>query len=182
MNEDIRFHIPHGFELNYINKEVFTVKYERTGMTAMNFFLRILLLGWTSGCIVILFISYMNKDLMHFYFALLMLLVDIIMLLIFLYSVYCKKRFQFNEECLVIKTQVLYYKTTKLFTKTNITQVKQVTDGGEGKDSFPSWGLKMMYRNKKVAIILRQPHEKSLWLGKQISTWANVPFETVPPN
>lgn len=182
MNEDIRLHIPQGFELNYINKEVFTVKYERTGMIAMNFFFGVWLWGWTSGGIVCLFIGYMDRDLTLFYFALLMLLVDIIMSLIFLYSVYCKKSFKFDEECLVIKTKVLYYKTTKLFTRKNITQVKQIKDGGEGKDSFPSWGLNMMYRNKKVRIILRQPHEKSLWLGKIISTWANVPFETVPPN
>ena len=135
---------------------------------------------------------------MYFYFTFLMLLVDVIMFLFFLYSVFCKKSFQLNEKILVIKTKVLYYKTTKLFTRKTITQVKQVKDGGatllllkqqrnahlpkggEGKDSFPSWGLNMMYGNRKVTIILRQPHVKSLWLGEIISSWANVPFETVP--
>ena len=37
MNEDIRFHIPQGFKLNYKSKDFFTIEYERTEMIAMIF-------------------------------------------------------------------------------------------------------------------------------------------------
>ena len=116
MNEDIRFHIPQGFKLNYKSKDFFMIEYERTEMIAMNFFLGVWLLGWTTGCISLIFISYLDKEFIDFRFILIMSLVDVIALLCFLYSVFCKKSFQLNEKILVIKTKVLYYKTTKLFT------------------------------------------------------------------
>lgn len=183
MNKEPRLHIPKGFKLDYKSKDFFIVEYKRTGMIAMNLFTGFFILPWIGGCILLLFDVHSEQSYVtSSNILLLALLFGIIPLLFFLYYVFCKKRFQFNEERLVIKTKVLFYKTTKLFTRTNITQVKQIKDGGEGKDSFHSWGLNIMYRNKEVGIISRQPHEKSLWLGKIISSWTNVPFKSVPPN
>ena len=60
--------------------------------------------------------------------------------------------------------------------KAELKEVKQVKDGGEGEDSFPSWGLALI-AGTEVHVLSRQPIDKSDWLGPIIAKWAGVEFE-----
>ena len=51
----------------------------------------------------------------------------------------------------------------------------QIKDGGEGDDSFPSWGLEVEEK-KKNSLISQQPYESSHWLGRFLARWAGVEF------
>lgn len=77
-----------------------------------------------------------------------------------------------------------------------ITHLLQVKDGGEGRDSFPSWGLKIksasdnrnwfghvvsvIYLGSNTryrSILFRLPYEHSYWLGIVIARWASARLE-----
>ena len=58
-------------------------------------------------------------------------------------------------------------------------------DGGQGDDSFPSWGLEVeadtntnpnIDTDRKTTLLYRQPYEKSRWLGQVVARWAEVEF------
>jgi hypothetical protein len=57
----------------------------------------------------------------------------------------------------------------------DIEYFEQVKDGGEGRDSFPSWGLKVRGR-RGISLLARQPLEKSDWLGRILSEFYKVEF------
>jgi hypothetical protein len=88
--------------------------------------------------------------------------------------------FTFKPEELVAEKYFLWRRRQRVFLRQSIKAVKQVKDGGEGEDSFPSWGLSII-GDKAVGIISRQPMEKSDWLGPIVAEWAGVPFEPAEP-
>ena len=53
--------------------------------------------------------------------------------------------------------------------------IVQVKDGGEGDDSFPSWGLKVE-GDRETTPIFRQSYDKSHWLGRALAKSAQVDF------
>ena len=55
----------------------------------------------------------------------------------------------------------------------------QVKDGGEGKDSFPSWGLNVQVE-KPYILLSRQEYQKSHWLGTMLKKWSGKPFKSIP--
>lgn len=63
----------------------------------------------------------------------------------------------------------------------DVRAVRQVQDGGQGEDSFPSWGLKVKGRKTRSALS-RQEFEKSLWLGRVLALWSGAPFEQAEPD
>jgi hypothetical protein len=86
--------------------------------------------------------------------------------------------FTFMPEALIAERWLLWFRRRRVFPRREIVAVKQVKDGGEGDDSFPSWGLAVI-ADKEVRILSRQPIDKSAWLGPVIATWAGVAFEPV---
>ena len=105
--------------------------------------------------------------------------IDIAMWCFLLYSMYCKQTFQIDYYNLAITTEILALKWDKTIPKDSIRRIVQVQDGGRGRDSFPSWGLKIEGR-KKARLIFRQPYEKSYWLGEFVANWAKVEFVPAP--
>jgi len=103
---------------------------------------------------------------------------DLVVAVLFTYLLFCRKSFRLDQENLVMKSDVLGFKRCKTIPKNSIQRLVQVKDGGEGKDSFPSWGLKVEGINK-ATLIFRQPYEKSHWLGQILSKWAGVEFVKV---
>jgi hypothetical protein len=59
-------------------------------------------------------------------------------------------------------------------------ELRQIKDGREGEDSFPSWGLKVTGEvdqgTKGFNLISRQPHGRSVWLGRVLADQLKVPF------
>lgn len=62
--------------------------------------------------------------------------------------------------------------------KAEVRSVRQVQDGGQGDDSFPSWGLQVE-AGKRVTVLYRQEAAKSAWLGPVLAAWAGVEFVPV---
>jgi hypothetical protein len=60
--------------------------------------------------------------------------------------------------------------------RVEVTAVRQVKDGGDGEDSFPSWALAVVGRTE-MRVLSKQPIEKSAWLGLIVARWAGVTFE-----
>ena len=84
--------------------------------------------------------------------------------------------FAFGEDELLVERTFLWYRRRRAFGRREVSAVKQIKDGGEGEDSFPSWGL-VVVAKLEVKVLSRQPIEKSDWLGPIIAQWAGVPFE-----
>ncbi|MEX2288696.1 MAG: hypothetical protein WD648_16495 [Planctomycetaceae bacterium] len=64
---------------------------------------------------------------------------------------------------------------TKSIPRSDVSHVEQIKDGGEGEDSFPSWGLRLVGR-RKCWLISRQSIEKSDWLGGRLAAILRVEF------
>jgi hypothetical protein len=63
--------------------------------------------------------------------------------------------------------------------KQQVAEIWQVKDGGEGGDSYPSWGL-VLHADGKHPVLARQEYQKSLWLGRVLSCWTGLPFQRAP--
>ena len=118
---------------------------------------------------------------------------------LWVYSVFARTTYQLGEESLSINTRVLLASWNPEIPRETIVHVRQVKDGGEGEDSFPSWGLEVnsgtigQSKLRRVltndisgsnvryrSIFRRQPWEQSRWLGIVIARWAAVEIEFCP--
>ena len=93
----------------------------------------------------------------------------------FLFST--KRAFCFREDSLIVVTRWLGLEWLRKIDRTQIKSVKQVKDGGQGGDSFPTWGLQVR-APKRIHLIVRQPYPTSLWLGRCVGQWAEVEFQS----
>jgi len=64
----------------------------------------------------------------------------------------------------------------KRVARSAMTLIKTVKDGGQGGDSFHSWGLVVRGR-KELRILSRQPQEQVLWLGRLLAKWSGLPLK-----
>ncbi len=180
----LRKEIPTGFFLEPCGRDAFIIRHTRTGMGCMNFFLIVWLTVWTVGCVFLLR-QYLGGGVMDdgapipHWFVLVFWAAEIVVACLLIYLLFCKKSFRIDRENLVIQADILGLKRCRSIPRQSIKKLVQVKDGGEGEDSFPSWGLKVEW-DKNTSLIFRQPHEKSLWLGRTLAEWAGVEFTEVP--
>jgi hypothetical protein len=109
------------------------------------------------------------------------------------HSMFAQKSFHLGETSLHIETRLLFAKWHLTLPRETITHLRQVKDGGEGRDSFPSWGLKIrsvsdtqgflgyiiflihLRRDTRYrSLLFRLPYEHSYWLGIVVARWANA--------
>lgn len=86
---------------------------------------------------------------------------------------------KFDEAVLTVEKKLVIYRRHVEIPKNDIKEIQQVQDGGEGEDSFPSWGLKIVAR-KTHFLLRRQEYLKSVWLGNIIGKWSGLRFKPVP--
>ena len=178
--------VPEGFKVNSFSSGFFEVEYRRSGMKALNGFLIVWLSFWTIGCVFLLR-SYLNGGLMDdgapmpFWFVALFWGAEFLVASILIYSLFCRKLFKIDYESLSMDINVLGLHRRKSMRIRDIIELQQVKDGGEGKDSFPSWGLKVIGEvdqdTKTFNLIGRQPRSRSLWLGSVLADQLKVPFK-----
>ena len=178
--------VPKGFTVKPLGQHRMIIDYERTGMEAMNIFLMVWLSLWTVGCLGLL-ISYIEQQgqpistseplplLMVVFFW----TADIIAAVVLINALFRKQSFHLDYADLTIHTKLWRWQRKKRIPKSSIQELIQIKDGGRGKDSFPSWGLKLQGQ-PSATLIFRQPYEKSEWLGQVIANWASVPFTPAP--
>lgn len=169
---------PDGFKLEYTEKGFPVVKYRTKGMTGAMIFFAIWLSLWTFSCIfftnqafsapggikvgLLVFmmpfwaIEFFTIGYVIWYFASIM-------------------SFEFQSEKLIVARTCLLYKKQRDLLKNEIRKIRQVKDGGEGDDSFDSWGI-IVEADKKYKIFYRQQAEKSEWVGRTIGKWSQKEY------
>lgn len=83
--------------------------------------------------------------------------------------------FTFYPDRLVLERTLLHSRRQLSIPKEEIEVVRQIKDGGEDDDSFPSWGLAVEGRSN-IDLLSRQDIEKSAWLGPIVAHWAGVEY------
>lgn len=182
--------VPEGFALAAESGDDLIIRYKHTGMGCMNIFLFVWLFGCFQGCVSLIRFLFGGVEVTSDNGEPMPILMLSVILVVFLmvgtlvgcwlvYIVFCRKTFRLGQSKLTIETKVLSLKWFRVFEKDSIERFVQVKDGGEGKDSFGSWGLKMEGEQEDI-LIFRQPYEKSHWLGQILAQWADVEFVEAP--
>lgn len=108
--------------------------------------------------------------------------------------------FQASHESLIIVKQLFGIHLKKNILNTAIRYFNQIKDGGEGMDSFPSWGLEIITNQriyersisfpswlpqlldrqiyKTVMLLDRQSIDKSDWLGRVLADFYKVDYRS----
>lgn len=152
------------------------IRYQPKGMGCALAFFIVWILGWTGGCIAMVasaFSRSTNGPTLGF--ILLFWAIDVFAILSFLWMFRAETVFQFTEHELVWTKTLGKIKWRRSFSKSTIICIRQVKDGGDGEDSFPSWGLMLV--GPDFTLLSRQDIAKSDWLGPIISQWADKHYE-----
>ena len=180
------------------------IEHKRTGMGCLNLFLGIWLGGWTVGCIFLVH-SYLNGGKMEdgspipLWFVSAFVIPWFVVALLLSYAMLARKTFRFTNVAMHIETRLFFLRWSVTLPRDTISEIKQMKDGGEGDDSFPSWGLEIRSsslvdspwqwfvllnnfgRNHRMRKILtRLPYDHSKWLGTKLSEWSGVPAKFCP--
>ena len=92
-----------------------------------------------------------------------------------LWRFHATTKLTFSADCLLLERRLFLYKDRCSVWKREIERLRQVKDGGEGEDDFPSWGLSLDAA-RTVRVLSRQEIEKSAWLGPIVAQWAGVEY------
>lgn len=140
------------------------------GVGCLTAFLVIWLTIWTLGCVLLLR-KYLNAGTMEdgdpipLWFVLAFWAGEVLAFCLLTYLLFCSTVFRVDRDSLVMETNVLGLQWRKAIPKESVRRFIQVRDGGKDEDSFPSWGLEVE-GDRTIALIYRQPYEKSHWLGR----------------
>ncbi|MGV3615618.1 MAG: hypothetical protein ACO1SV_09820 [Fimbriimonas sp.] len=183
--DDLLADPPPGISVLDRGLETATLFHQRKGMGCMNVFFSVWLTGWGAGCVTILIqflrgIPNREGQTVTIWILLLFWGSGLGVGLFFLYLLTARKTFRLEEGQLVVRVQFLKWEKVRTVSRDAIQGLVQIKDGGEGDDSFPSWGLELKGK-PKLTLIYRQPHATSLWLGKVIGHWARIEFQPLPP-
>jgi hypothetical protein len=178
--------MPPGFTMAPSAGEDFVIHHKRSGMGCMNAFYVCWLVVWSGLCVVVLQL-YLHGASMKKPPLLLVLMAwafEAAGLWFTIYSLFSRKTYRTDATSLTVETVVLGFKRSKTIPKATIKRFIQVRDGGYRRggrtvDSFPSWGLEVD-AGKNIRLLLKQPYEKSRWLGQALARWAQVEFIEAP--
>jgi hypothetical protein len=81
-----------------------------------------------------------------------------------------------DDERLIVERRLGRWRKRTQVGRAAVSAVVQIKDGGDGSDSFPSWGLQVE-AGETLDLLGRQLEEKSSWLGPVIAAWASKPFQ-----
>ena len=194
---------PDGFTYSVDGDECI-IDHSRTGMGCLNIFLGVWLTGWTIGCSFLVH-GYFTGGKMEsgapipFWFVMAFLGPWFFVAFLLLYSNFARKRFRLTPDALHIETRLLFLQWSVAIPRETISQIKQIKDGGEGDDSFPSWGLQIRSsnlvnslvqrlvllnyfgrKNRMRTILARLPYVHSEWLATVLSEWSGVAANLCP--
>jgi hypothetical protein len=170
---------PIGFSVLEQTHGRLVLQHQTKGMGCMTLFLVVWLSGWGLGCIMMLrgyFEPVPREEAIPLFAVVLMWMAEIVVATFLLYFVFAKRTFQFEGRTLTFELDVFGLKRTHSIHRDDITSLLLDKDGGEGDDSFPSWGLAVEQTGKrKVHLLFRQRREVSTWLHEVIQAWRGEP-------
>jgi hypothetical protein len=170
---------PRGFKIIETDDRSLEIHYRTQGMGCMAIFFAFWLTGWTAGCVFMtanVFYSPSGSDLILALFTVPFWVAEIFTIAFVAWLFGSVTQFKFGSDELRVERSLWWYRRSRIITRNEITAVRQVKDGGEDEDSFPSWALTVVGPSE-VQVLWRQPIEKSNWLGPIIAQWAGVSFE-----
>ena len=170
--------IPRGFEVLPTECDGCTLRYRTTGMRAVGCFFTCWLSVWAVGCALVTYGVIANGCPSVFTAAWLVgAWINEVGSLAYVAWYYgSATTFRFARDKLSAERSIWGYRRRREFPRDVVRAVVQVKDGGEGGDSFPSWGL-VVVGTTRTRVLSRQPVEASDWLGPVIARWADAPFE-----
>lgn len=174
---------PRGFRLEPSDDDHFVIEYRTTGMGCAGVFFAVWLTVWTVGCVTFTGAALFAPDGIKWSTLLLMLPfwgAEFLVLGYVVWFFWSVTRFTFALDQLEAERSIPGYRRYRVFSRSQITSVRQIKDGGEGEDSFPSWGL-VVIGSVGVIVLSRQPKTSSDWLGPIIATWAGAPYIPYEP-
>ncbi|RBP43929.1 hypothetical protein DES53_105328 [Roseimicrobium gellanilyticum] len=173
---------PEGFQIiEYKPRELLVLEYRSTGMGCMLVFLSVLILGLGGG-FLIAFVAAPDQLTQMFtstWWAALAGVGGALSLIHFSFFVishlFGSTRMTATRDALVITKSLCSITRSKQVSRLSMESLEQVKDGGEGEDSFPSWGLVLKTRSNHV-LLERQPIAQSDWLGLILADWFGIPY------
>lgn len=93
----------------------------------------------------------------------------------FFFDLLGSTEFIVDASSFTVKQGFINFSNEITFVRSEIQQLKQVQDGGEGIDNFPSWGLTLV-AEKDHRILSKQDYSKSECLGYKLSKFLAIPF------
>jgi hypothetical protein len=169
---------PDGFNLDYTDKGHPLIRYRTKGMTGPMIFFIIWLSFWTFACVL-----FTNQALTApggIKVGLLLFMIPfwaaeffVIGYVIWYFGSIIS--FEFQPDKLIVSRRCLMYRKQRELFKNQITNIRQVKDGGQGEDSFDSWGI-IVEADKKYKILYRQQAEKSEWVGRTLEKWSQKKY------
>ena len=187
-----------------VDRDECIIDHSRTGMGCLNLFLGVWLTGWTIGCVFLVHAYFTGGkmeggDPIPLWFVMAFVVPWFCVALLLLYSSFARKRFRLTSDTLHIETKLLFLHWSVSIPRESISEIKQIKDGGEGDDSFPSWGLRIrslalvntlvhrpvVFNNfgrkyRMRTILARLPYDHSEWLAKILSEWSGVAANLCP--
>lgn len=92
---------------------------------------------------------------------------------VIVFHVFGSTVFELNTRNLRIRKQLLGLHLDRSIDRAEIEYIEQVSDNNG--DSFPSWGLNLV-ADRHFRLLVRQPIEKSDWLGQTLAEFYSVEF------
>jgi hypothetical protein len=92
-----------------------------------------------------------------------------------LFQLFGTTTFHTSVQGITIRQYLFGFSRTRHLPRDELRYLEQIKDGGEGGDSFPSWGLRLIGR-RKVWLLSRQPIDKSDWLGQFLAQQLDLEY------
>jgi hypothetical protein len=173
--------IPDGFRILAASPDEWRVAYKSTGMGCMLWFLGICISGLAGGMAYFAIAQPADFRDMIFGswwtpFAFAAGIGAIVYFTCFMiFHVFGEAVISVTSDDVAVSRRLFGLAWTKTIPRSHVSYLMQIKDGGEGDDSFPSWGLRLVGR-RNCSLISRQPIEKSDWLGGRLAEILGVEF------
>ena len=169
---------PKGFFVTASRDGYPAVIYKTTGQTPVAVFFTLWLSIWTVACVAMAYQAFF-KGPINYQMALMAIpfwAAEVGVIALVLWMFFSVTTFIFYPDRLAIEKTLGKYQRRQEIAKGDVKGIRQVKDGGEGRDSFPSWGL-VVATTVPNKILSRQKIEKSAWLGPIVARWAGMEYE-----
>lgn len=169
---------PKGFRISAGDDGALIVRYRTTGMGCAAVFFAVWLTLWTIGTVTMTTAAFFDPGGLRWSMVLVMIpfwCAEIGVLLYVVWLFGSNSVFTLTASELTAERAFWRIRRRHVFPRGSIVEIRQIKDGGEGEDSFPSWTLAVV-GEKEVRILSRQPLDKSAWLGPVLAEWAGVKY------
>jgi hypothetical protein len=171
---------PRGFKVTTADDGGLLIQYRASGMGCAAVLFGVWLTGWSAACLLGTYSALFDLAGINYVLLLFMVVpfwfVEVFTVVFVAWLYLSVTKFLFGQEELIVERQLLWYRRRRVFRASEIKAVRQIKDGKEGEDNWPSWGL-LVVAGSNVKLLSRQPIDKSDWFGPVVAKWAGVSFE-----